>query len=203
MLFRLVIDAHAGPFSQFLPTLGFYKKQERVEYQKAVSELPSDEGSPLIWKTAEELAWRDEQISEVLGRMSVGDPDHEANDDPLLYIQDFLSDPELSCGFSCIHFGFLEGTLAAMSVVQINSKTGWSRISYMGMLPKFRARGLGVFVHRFGFAQMKREGGRLYHGGTVSTNAPMIRLFEASGCTLLRRMEEWVYLTKRGADAAK
>jgi hypothetical protein len=58
--------------------------------------------------------------------------------------------------------------MAALTVVQMNPKSGWSRISYMGIAPKFRGQGLGKWVHRFSFRKMKEEGGKLYHGGTVS-----------------------------------
>jgi GNAT superfamily N-acetyltransferase len=116
----------------------------------------------------------------------------------LLFIQDFLVDPVLTAGLGCIHVGFMGDEIAAMTVVQINSKSGWSRISYMGVVPKFRTLGLGKWVHRYSFVQMKKQGGKLYHGGTVSTNTRMIRLFESHGCAVYRQMEEWIYLTKRG-----
>ena len=196
VMFRLIEDAEAHELRALLPALGFVKKHERVEYRKSVSELPSDEGTPFTWKNAAQLNFSPEQIASVLSEVSVGDPDHEAEADPLLYIQDFLSDPVLSSGLDCIHFGFVGDVLAAMAVVQINPKTGWSRISHMGILPEFRGKKLGVWVHRFAFAQMKREGSLLYHGGTVATNEKMVRLFLAHHCDFYRRMEEWVYFTK-------
>jgi len=80
---------------------------------------------------------------------------------------------------------------AGIVVAQVNPRTAWSRITYMGVLPAFRGRGLGRWVHRRGFAMLRGQGGVLYHGGTVETNRPMVRLFEAHACRFHRRLEEW------------
>jgi ribosomal protein S18 acetylase RimI-like enzyme len=81
----------------------------------------------------------------------------------------------------------------AIVVAQINPKSGWSRITHMGIIPAFRSRKLGKWVHRHGFEMMRGQGGKLYHGGTVSTNTAMIRLFNQHGCKEYRRMQEWIY----------
>lgn len=191
--FRLIKDRDSSELSSLLSAIGFQKKNERVEYKKTIAELPTDEGSPLNWKSALDLNWRDKDIAEFLNLVSQGDPDSEANQDPLLYIQDFMADPVLTSGLQCVHIGFFNNEKAALSVVQINPKSGWSRISYMGIAPKFRRKSLGKWIHRFSFRQMKSEGGTLYHGGTDALNTPMIRLFESHGCKLFCEMEEWIY----------
>lgn len=196
--FRLVKDEYSDELSVLLPDIGFERKNDRVEYKLPVDELLlSDEGTPFIWKSAKKLGWLEKDVASLLGEVSVGDPHSEANDDPLLYIQDFLADPVLTAGLECIHVGFIQGEVASLTVVQINPKSGWSRISYMGIKPKFRNQNLGQWIHRYSFKQMKSQGGKLYHGGTVSTNISMIRLFEKHGCKLFCAMEEWSYLTKR------
>jgi GNAT superfamily N-acetyltransferase len=186
-------EAFSEEITQLLPGLSFIKKLDRVEYKKSVEELPDDSGSPLIWKTAEELSWQPADIAKVLMKVAVGDPNTSEDDDPLAFIQDFLVDPELTAGLQCIHVGFLNGEIAAFAVVQIKLDTGWSRISYMGTVPKFRGQGLGKWIHRFCFRRMKLEGGKLYHGGTVTSNTGMVRLFESSGCDKFREMSEWEY----------
>ena len=60
---------------------------------------------------------------------------------------------------------------------------------------RLKKSGVQVPVENW-LAQMKREGGKLYHGGTVATNTRMIRLFERHGCDLYRQMEELVYLAQ-------
>ena len=65
-------------------------------------------------------------------------------------------------------------------------------ITFMGLLPAFRGRGLGRHVHRRGMALLRAQGGTLYHGGTSASNGAMIRLFEQHGCTVFARMVEYV-----------
>ncbi len=200
IMFRLIKDEIlSAQISRLLPQLGFKFKNERIEFTRPVIELPGDAGSPFSWKTAAELFWQPQNIADTLKRVALGDPDTDPNEAPISFIQDFLDDPVLTSGLPCIHIGFVNNEPAAMSVVQINPKTGWSRISYMGVVPEFRRQGLGVWVHRHAFAIMKAQGGKFYHGGTGATNAAMIRLFEAHQCRRLSRMEEWIYPMKEGA----
>jgi len=192
VMYRLIKgEVGAQEVGQLLPKIGFKKKNERIEFKKSVSELPNDEGSPLRWKSAKELNLTPEGIAKILRQVSEGDPDTDPTEDPLQFIQDFLADPVLTAGLECIHFGFLGEDIAALTVVQRNPKTGWSRISYMGVVPKFRKQNIGNWVHRYSFTVMKKEGGLLYHGGTTSTNLGMIRLFENNGCARFCEMEEW------------
>ncbi len=189
--FRLSKRDGLDTLSSHLPKLGFVRKLDRVEYKKAIDQLPSDEGSPINWRTAKELNWTEQQIADVLLLVAGGDPETDPTDDPIKYIQDFLVDPVLTAGLDCIHIGFIDDKIAAMTVVQTNPKSGWSRISYMGVAPVFRSMGLGKWVHRYGFVQIKKQGGTLYHGGTSTANKSMMRLFEMHGCDLFREMEEW------------
>ena len=200
VMFRLIKGETASEeISNLLPTLGFKKKSERIEFKKSVDELPGDDGSPIKWKNTEELGWSPQEIAKTLKQVAEGDPDTDPNEDPLLFIQDFLSDPVLTAGPHCIHIGYVDGEIAAFTVVQINPKTGWSRISYMGLMPQFRKQSLGRWVHSYSFKMIKFEGGKLYHGGTTSTNAKMIKLFESSGCDKFCEMEEWNYSLIAGA----
>jgi hypothetical protein len=199
VMYRLIKGESASEkISGLLSKLGFKKKNERIEFKRAVNELSSDEDSPMSWKTSDELNLSPQDIANTLKEVAFGDPDTDPNEDPLLFIQDFLADPVLTSGLRCIHIGFLGEEIAALTVVQINPKTGWSRISYMGIIPKYRKQNLGIWVHRYSFKIMKSEGGKLYHGGTTSNNAGMIRLFEKSGCIRFCEMEEWNYSLKDG-----
>lgn len=200
VMFRLIKGETASEeISDLLQKLSFKKKSERIEFKKSVDELPSDDDLEIKWKNAEELGWSQQEIANTLKQVAEGDPDTDPNEDPLLFIQDFLADPVLTSGLRCIHIGFFDDEIAALTVVQINPKTGWSRISYMGVVPKFRKKNIGAKVHRYSFRVMKSEGGKLYHGGTTSTNYGMIRLFENSGCNKFCEMEEWNFSLKDGS----
>lgn len=61
----------------------------------------------------------------------------------------------------------------------------------MGVIPEFRGKGFGKWVHRHGFMMMKAQGGKLYHGGTHGENLPMRKLFESHGCKIFCELEEW------------
>ncbi len=196
VIFRLIRDAHSDEISLLLPELNFKKKNERVEFKKPIDELPDDTGSPMCWKSAAELCWTPKEIAATLKLVAEGDPDTDPSDDAIQFIQDFLADPILTSGLSCVHIGYMGNTVAAMTVVQINPKSGWSRISYMGIAPAFRKQNLGKWVHRYSFKIMKMEGGKLYHGGTVATNTRMINLFKQHNCELFCQMEEWVYIAE-------
>jgi hypothetical protein len=151
----------------------------------------------MFWKTAEQLKWSEQETASTLDLVAVGDPGRDPSEDSASFIQDFLSDSVLTSGLSCIHIGFIENEVAAFTVVQINPKSGWSRISYMGIVPKFRSQGLGKWVHRYSFSVMKAESGKLYRGGTDSMNTAMINLFEYHQCERACHMEEWVMPLKK------
>lgn len=196
--FRLIKDDFSENISQLLPDLGLNKKSERVEFKKPVNELPDDLDTPIIWKTAVRMGLNPNDAAKILKTVSTGDPDSDPNEDPLLFIQDFLADPVLTSGLQCIHIGLVENKIAALTVIQINPKSGWSRISYMGVAPEFRGKKLGQWVHRYSFKIMKLEGGIQYHGGTTSTNMRMIKLFEMHNCNRFCEMEEWQINLKAG-----
>lgn len=183
--------SNPGGKAQRLPELGFSKKQDRIEFTKLLAELPPEAGSPIEWRTASGLGFDDVGVAKLLTQVAEGDPDSEPTDDPLVYIQDWMKDPVLTSGTDCIGVGIFDGEVCALVVAQINPKTKWSRISYMGMAPEFRGRGLGVWVHRHGFEMLRKQGGELYHGGTSAENYSMLKLFERNGCDFYRRMEEW------------
>jgi hypothetical protein len=189
--YRLVESEDSDSIAEFLPKLGFTKKHDRIEFRADLKDLPDDSGTPLTWKTAAELNWTANEVAQFLKVVSFGDPDTDPSDDPLTYIQDWLNDPVLNAGLDCIAIGYLDEKPAAFVVAQVNPKTKWSRISYMGIVPQFRGQGLGLWVHRKGFSMMREQGGILYQGGTTTENHSMLRLFQKHGCKPYLRMEEW------------
>jgi GNAT superfamily N-acetyltransferase len=191
VLFRLIERDGSVELSRELPALGFIKKHDRIEFRAALTSLPIETDSPLQWMSASELNWDAQKVAEFLLAVSEGDPDSEPSQDPVKYIDDWLKDPVLTSGLDCISVGFINDRPAALVVAQINPKTQWSRITYMGLAPEFRKKGFGKAIHRHGFSMMRAQGGEIYHGGTTSTNKPMLRLFTENQCPVYQRMQEW------------
>lgn len=168
-----------------LPVLGFQLKHERTEFHSPVADLPDDQGTPISWKPMESL----EEAAKALHAVAIGDPDYDPNEDALEGIKYYFGDANFKA--SSLQLGFIDNKLAALVIVQVKPD-GWSRITYMGVHPDFRKRGLGKWVHRKGFSLMKEMGGKNYFGGTVSTNQSMLKVFRESGCRELRVLQEWI-----------
>ncbi|MBI4371705.1 MAG: GNAT family N-acetyltransferase [Elusimicrobia bacterium] len=190
---RLVFGPQGRELAGILTALGWGKLLERVEFSALLADLPDERGGPLTWTPISPTGPVDlSQAAILLGQAAQGDPDWLAEDDPCQVLEAWLAERELYAAPDAVQIGLLEGRPAAVVVAQANPKTGWSRITYMGVLPGFRGRGLGAWIQRRGFSMLRAQGGREYHGGTASTNAPMLRLFGAHGCRERRRMEEWM-----------
>jgi len=176
---------------------GFRELGERIEFKTPVEELPLDDGTPLLWRTVAEVG-RD-AAAETLARVAEGDPhgDNES-DEPHEAIAEFLGHPRLTHGPECVQVGYLDGRPVAFVCAQVDPKDGWARVSYMGVAPEVRGRGLGAWVHRRGFRMLRGQGGRHYHGGTSTRNAPMLRLFRAHGCRETGRMHELEWRPAKG-----
>jgi GNAT superfamily N-acetyltransferase len=195
---RLRTEYEIDMFRRLLSQLGLRKKSERIEFQCDLSQLPDDAGSPMRWQTAAELKWDKEQIVRFTQQIIKGALDIDPDENPEDFAQDWLQHHEFTFGPHCIAIGFLDDVACSLVVAQINSQTGWSRLSYMGLIPTYRGRGLGKWVHRHGFRMMKEQGGLLYHGGTHGQNWAMRRLFVSHGCQVYSEMEEWSCKLKGG-----
>jgi len=190
---RLVERPQFQPLLRLLTEVGFQKTQSRIEYQSEVKKLPSEHGTPLKWKPLPDLGPDNlDNAARVLQMCGQGDPDWNPEDNPRELLSSYLEDTVLSGGPECVHIGFHEDQEAAIAIAQVNPSTKWSRITYMGVVPEFRKKGYGRWVHRHGFSMMKEQGGKLYVGGTVSDNKVMQKLFLSHGCTEYLRMQEWL-----------
>lgn len=190
--FRLIEKFDSRSLVKKLSELNFRKVQERVEYRTPLENLPQETTGPIKWKPIPSLEDSElENLVKVLALVATGDPNFNPLNDNLSELKADLADPTLSTGRECVHLGFIEGAIAALVIAQVAPKTGWSRITYMGLAPEWRGKGLGKWVHRHGFKMLRDQGGEVYHGGTTTGNLAMIRLFETQGCQMYRRMQEW------------
>lgn len=181
-----------GDWSAYLAVLadaGFEKRSDRIEYTAPVDALPGEPRTPLHWEPLGR--WTTHAAAGLIAEVAVGDPDFDPAEDTLTLLEGYLADPELTTGPSCVQIGHLAGQPVAIVIAQVNPASGWSRITYMGVLPALREKGLGLHVHRHGFAMMRAQGGVTYHGGTLQDNLAMRRLFEKAGCAEHRRLQEW------------
>jgi hypothetical protein len=188
---RIRLEYEPEIFRKILTDLGLKQKAGRIEYQKDVIDLPGEEGTPFNLKTVTELGWDLEELKNFMEEIVQGALDIDSNEKIEDFIQDWLHHNELTNGPECIAIGLDRGRPCALTVAQINRNSGWSRISYLGLIPSHRGQNLGKWVHRHGFTMLKAQGGKLYHGGTHIENQAMRRLFESHGCRVYCEMEEW------------
>ena len=178
-----------------LAQAGFLSKGGRIEYAADVASLPSEEGTPFDWRPMDVAS---EAVAvEALRRAALGDPHGISVDETAAQaLAEWLADPALTKGPGCVHVGFLDGAPVAFVCAQVRPETGWARITYLGLAPEARKKALGRWVHRHGFALMKAQGGRAYHGGTSNDNAAMQALFRTHGCRVTGTMTDWEWRAK-------
>lgn len=198
-----------------ISALGFKKMYDRVEYVHPLDDSMPGESqalkpgdSSLTWASGLKSCGMDE-LSSIYREVVVGDP---SNGTPVSAtaadfrkdLEEDLADPAFHTSAEAIQIGFVDGQPAAFVFAQVMKQPnhpitlegkrtieGWSRLTYLGILPKFRGLGYGRQVHRHGLRTLRAMGGLTYHGGTARNNIPMRRLFESSGCVVLRLLEEW------------
>ncbi|MFH1864364.1 MAG: GNAT family N-acetyltransferase [Candidatus Eisenbacteria bacterium] len=60
---------------------------------------------------------------------------------------------------------------------------GEGTLFYVAVLPAFRGRGHGRALHAAGLAMLAERGVTRYVGSTDTRNGPMLKIFEANGCS--------------------
>jgi len=163
---------------------GFVLQGARVEFKTPLAELPQEDESGLTWRVTEDVA----EAAALLRQVAVGDPGSSDDEDADAFIRAEHSDPET---VARMEIGALDGLDAAFLLAEVDPERGWSTLSYFGVTPEVRGRGLGIAAHRHGFTMMRAMGGKLYHGGCSAENQAMIRIFAANGCREFARMREW------------
>ncbi len=195
-----ITAARASTTRAALSSLGFARNGGRDEFRLA---LDGDEISawlaplaardPFQWSAltpSGEVTF--ERAARAMHEVSVGDPSSSPDEDAAAALRECLADASFTNDPLGVQVGTLDGADAAFVMTQVNPTTGWSRITYMGLAPAHRARGLGAVVHARGVALARALGGSTYVGGTSTDNAPMLSLFRKLGAAPFRAMERWV-----------
>lgn len=185
---RITEDGTYQSQIELITELGFSFVAERVEYRRDLKDLPDDAGTPLLWANADE-----ELAAQILATAQTGDPASNPDEVALEFLRSELNDRVLTHAPECVQVATYQNQPCAIVIAQINPQTKWSRIAYMGLVPRFRGQGLGKWVHRHGFTMLKQQGGQLYHGGTHRDNQLMQALFQKHQCDKFRTMQEWRY----------
>ncbi len=178
-------------------SFGFRVTGERVEYKTALNSLTSSviEESPIKWcSPLKDKTMKIDEVATLMEEVSEGDPDFDPKtDNAKECIESYLSEDGLYVELDCIQVGYLKDSKdpCCFLIAQVESSSGWSRITYMGIHPKFRGKGLGVWVQRHGIELLKKQGGTEYHGGTNMNNVGMQKVFEKNSCTIFRKLTEW------------
>lgn len=189
---RLLATPSLAPIWAELPALGARLSHTRLEFGAPLAQWPNEVGSPLTFSAlAPQGPFSAGEFAALMRAVAVGDPDFDPAEDAEAVLQSYLCDAELTHGPDCFQVAHVQGAVAGLIVAQINPRDGWSRITYMGLLPQWRGQGLGKWLHRHGFAMMRAQGGRLYRGGTVQGNTAMEALFRQHGCVLQATLQEW------------
>lgn len=192
-----ISGARARWHRSLLEAQGFVRGTDRVEFriplEEAISRLEADaSAAQLTWlPIATEPGALIERAAALLRHAAVGDPDADPEDDPRGFLLARREDETLALPPECLQIGQLEGLDAAMVAPSVQPKTGWCTNYYLGVLPEYRGRGLGVETMRQGFLTMRSLGGQIYHDGTGANNTAALALFRRLGATPYRSMEQW------------
>ncbi len=176
---------------------GFKVIGNRVEYKTQIQNLDfSSHGeSPLEWiSPLVDNSMSFDEVADFMEAVAQDDPDfNQETDNAKECLESYLSEAGLYNQKDCLQIGFLKGENfpCCFIVAQVESSSGWSRITYMGVHPDFRSKGLGTWVQRHGVQMLKKQGGTEYHGGTNLNNKAMQAVFEKNGCQFFRSLSEW------------
>lgn len=175
----------------FLEKNNFKYLHTRKEFTKDLNIVQKPETEQLQFKSWDQADMNLEEVAELMTLSAKGDPDFSEDEDALQCLNSYLSDAELYSKPDCIQIGFVDEFPAAIVVPQ--SVEEWGTLTYMGIIPKFRGKGFGSILQRHGQFCLKCQGATEYHGGTLSNNKAMLRVFEKNECKLMRDLHAYLF----------
>jgi ribosomal protein S18 acetylase RimI-like enzyme len=145
--------------------------------------------SDIEWRTMTEAG--EGVVLDLLRETSVGTPDGVDVCEGSTAIENLLGGPYTNMDPRAVQIGYWGEQPVAILFCLVDTGTGWSTITFMGLVPSHRGRGLGTQVHLHGIETLRALGGVTYHDGTSESNEAMLRLFQKRGCIESARMGEW------------
>jgi len=180
---------------------GFERGEDRVEYRMELREalkvtdgwanLPTLKWKPIDSASEADVAW----AGTLYRQACVGDPSEDPNEDPLGFVRMHLADEDIVQTPSPVQIGMCDDQAAVFLALSVDPNDGWSSVHYLGVLPPFRGRGIGLAAMKKGLQLLQSMGGELYHDGTAAENIAARALFERLGRSPFRTMEEWRLVT--------
>ncbi len=168
---------------------GFELVTRRIEYKTPLAQMFAEDRSNFVWRTMAETG--ESLVLDLLRDASIDSPDAVDTSVGPSAIENTLGEPYAGLDPRAVQVGYLEGEPVAILFCLATPEDGWSTITFIGIVPSHRKRGLGLQVHRHGIATLRALGGSTYHDGTSEANEAMQRLFAKQGCIEYARMEEW------------
>jgi ribosomal protein S18 acetylase RimI-like enzyme len=132
-----------------------------------------------------------QRAAALLAAVAVGDPDADPDDDALGFLLSRRDDADARITPESLQVGSVDGVDAAIVAPTVWPVTRTGSLTYLGVLPEFRGRGLGDEAMRHGLQALHDMGAFRYHDGTSSRNAPALALFRRIAARPSRVQEQW------------
>ena len=191
------VAARAAMHRDALTARGFRIRGERIEWRQSLDDALAalaehHHRATLSWRPVDvddeaDLA----RAADLLRAARQGDPDSDPADDARGIIDALLNDRAAAQTPERVQIGYCEGIPAVVLLLTVCPDDGWASISYLGVQPAFRGRGMGREAMAHGLRCMKAMGGRVYHDSTAAANTAARALLAGLGSPPYRVMEEW------------
>lgn len=192
-----LVVARAAMHRDALTARGFRIRGERIEWRQSLDDALAalaeyHDNATLSWRPVDVANEADmARAVDLLIAARRGDPDSDPADDARGIIDALLNDRAAAQAPERVQIGSCDGIPAVVLLLTVTPADGWASISYLGVQPAFRRRGIGREAMAHGFRCMKALGGRVYHDSTAATNAAARALLTSLGSPPYRVMEEW------------
>lgn len=182
-------QAEYTPYIELLEESSFQKQDTQFFYRRDLSAFEDMEiKAPFSVKSLEEIT--SDVFLKTWMEASMGSLNASAPFSSLSAQKEFEGmQSELGAGYqkSCLVI-FHENQAAGVTMPQIEQGTDdEGRLFYFGIVPAFRGRGLGEYLHKLSLHLLKQMGATYYIGATGQRNIPMQRIFEANACELIEK----------------
>ncbi len=172
---------------QALAARGWTREGERVDWAVPISSLPGPPADdPAQWRSVRRVGL--EPALEVLAAAAPHDPLGPSRGAPDGWLRGWLDAPNLQ---GDLQVGYVSKRPAVLTGAQVNPRTGWSRIPYMGVAPWAWGRGLGVSGLLRGFVLLRARGAASWSDGCAADNHRVLSMLAAWGVRPQRRSVQW------------